>query len=230
MPKEVTEDVVGKVYQEAWESGCKGVTVYRDGSREGVLLTGKEKKMPRAEAIKRPKLLDADLLRFKNEKEDWIAFVGMLEGHPYEIFTGKVEEDVLLIPKSIKKGTILKIRTQDGTSRYDFQYTDKYGNPCTVGGLSYMFDKEFWNYAKLISGILRHGMPLPYAVNLIDSLSLDNEYINSWKAGVTRALKKYISDGTCAPKGETCSECGDDALIYQEGCLICTKCGHSKCG
>jgi ribonucleoside-diphosphate reductase alpha chain len=230
LPKEVTEDIVGQVYQEAWKTGCKGVTVYRDGSREGVLLTGKEKKKTRQDAIKRPRILEADLVRFKNEKEDWIAFVGMLDDMPYEIFTGKVEEDVLLIPKTIKKGTIIKVRNQDGTSRYDFQYTDKYGNPCTVGGLSYMFDKEFWNYAKLISGILRHGMPLPYAVNLIDSLSLDNEQINSWKAGVARALKKYIKDGTSAPNGETCNECGDSSLVYQEGCLICTKCGHSKCG
>ena len=235
LPREITEDKVGEVYKAAWESGCKGITVYRDGSREGVLLTGKEKKKKKdqghhQQAIKRPTVLEAELVRFKNEKEDWIAFVGMLDDRPYEIFTGKVEEDALLIPKKVATGKIIKVKNQDGTSRYDFQYTDKYDNPCTVGGLSYMFDKEFWNYAKLISGVLRHGMPLPYVVSLVDSLSLDNEQINSWKAGVARALKKYIKDGTAAPKGETCSECGETSLVYQEGCLICTKCGHSKCG
>jgi len=208
------------------------VTVYREGSREGVLLSRKEKNENgiQTDAPKRPAILDAELIRFRNDNEQWIAFVGMLEGRPYEIFTGKVEDDVLLVPHSIKKGLILKVKNSDGTARYDFKYTDKYGNPCTVGGLSYMFDTEFWNYAKLISGVLRHGMPIPYVVNLISSLKLDSENINSWKAGVARALKKFIPDGTKAQKGETCEECSGADLVYQEGCLICTKCGHSKCG
>ncbi len=232
LPEDTTEEVVGKVYQEAWESGCKGVTVYREGSRDGVLLSRKDKKEGAAnsDAPKRPKVLEAELIRFRNANEEWIAFVGMLEGRPYEIFTGKVEEDVLLVPKSISNGLILKVKNADGTARYDFQYTDKYGNPCTVGGLSYMFDKQYWNYAKLISGVLRHGMPIPYVVNLISSLKFDNENINSWKAGVARALKGFIPDGTEAQKGEICEECSSEKLIYQEGCLICTVCGHSKCG
>ncbi len=232
LPRETTEEMVGEVYREAWESGCKGVTVYREGSREGVLLSRKEKSenIMDSDAPKRPGILEAELIRFRNANEEWIAFVGMLEDRPYEIFTGKVEDDVLLVPLSIKHGLILKVKNTDGTARYDFKYTDKYGNPCTVGGLSYMFDKEFWNYAKLISGVLRHGMPIPYVVNLISSLRLDSENINSWKAGVARALKKFIPDGTKAQKGEVCEECSNNKLVYQEGCLICTKCGHSKCG
>ncbi|MBT3243006.1 MAG: adenosylcobalamin-dependent ribonucleoside-diphosphate reductase [Bacteroidetes bacterium] len=232
LPKNISEKKVAEVYKAAWESGCKGVTVYREGSREGVLLTGKakEKGTVHSEAQKRPKVLEAELLRFKNDNEDWIAFVGVMNGLPYEIFTGKVEEDVLLVPKNIRGGKILKVKNPEGNSRYDFQYTDKYGNPCTVGGLSFMFDKEFWNYAKLISGVLRHGMPIPYVVNLVSSLSLDSEHINSWKAGVARTLKKYIKDGTKAVQGESCEECGETQLVYQEGCLICTRCGHSKCG
>ncbi len=235
LPNEITEETVADVYKTAWEYGCKGVTVYRDGSRDGVLIKAEEKKEEEtAEQTqthagrKRPQVLDADLLRFKNEDEDWIAFVGMLEGTPYEIFTGRVEEDTLVIPKTITHGRILKIRTPEG-ARYDFQYTDKYGNPCTVGGLSYMFDKEFWNYAKLISGVLRHGMPIPYVVNLVDSLSLDNENITSWKAGVSRALKQYIKNGTVAVKGKKCPNCGGENLMYSEGCLTCKDCGNSKC-
>ncbi|OFY52306.1 MAG: ribonucleoside-diphosphate reductase, adenosylcobalamin-dependent [Bacteroidetes bacterium GWF2_49_14] len=234
LPNEITEETVAEVYKTAWEYGCKGVTVYRDGSRDGVLIKAEEKKEeepqhPHAHAgHKRPQILEADLLRFKNEDEDWIAFVGMLEGSPYEIFTGRVEEDTLVIPKTITHGRILKIRTPEG-ARYDFQYTDKYGNPCTVGGLSYMFDKEFWNYAKLISGVLRHGMPIPYVVNLVDSLSLDNENITSWKAGVSRALKQYIRNGTVAVKGKKCPNCGGENLMYSEGCLTCKDCGNSKC-
>ena len=234
LPREITEEMVAEVYKTAWEHGCKGITVYRDGSRDGVLLSGKEKRddspqLTMNDAPKRPGVLEAELLRFKNEDEDWIAFVGMLDGRPYEIFTGRVEEDTLLIPKNINHGTILKVKNNDGSTRYDFQYTDKYGNPCTVGGLSYMFDTEFWNYAKLISGVLRHGMPIPYVVNLISSLRLDNSNINSWKAGVARALKQFIPDGTLALKGEHCERCGGDKLMYQEGCLTCKECGHSKC-
>ncbi|MFH0761382.1 MAG: adenosylcobalamin-dependent ribonucleoside-diphosphate reductase [Bacteroidota bacterium] len=233
LPKDATEDTVAEVYKTAWESGCKGVTVYREGSRDGVLIKNEEKKEEEPHhqshaGHKRPPVLEAELLRFKNEDEDWFAFVGMLNGQPYEIFTGRAEEDTLLIPKSITRGQIIKIKTAEG-ARYDFQYTDKYGNPCTVGGLSYMFDKEFWNYAKLISGVLRHGMPIPYVVNLVSSLSLDNENINSWKAGVARALKQYIPNGTEAIKGQKCEHCGSDKLMYQEGCLTCKDCGHSKC-
>jgi ribonucleoside-diphosphate reductase alpha chain len=232
LPSDIAESTVADVYRTAWEYGCKGVTVYREGSRDGVLIKNKEKKeekLPRHEGHKRPPVLEAELLRFKNEDEDWLAFVGMLNGQPYEIFTGRAEEDTLLIPKSITRGQIIKVKTPEA-ARYDFLYTDKYGNPCTVGGLSYMFDKEFWNYAKLISGVLRHGMPIPYVVTLVSSLSLDNENINSWKAGVARALKQFIPDGTKASKGEHCEECDNDEMIYQEGCLICTKCGHSRCG
>ncbi len=233
LPKDVTEETVAEVYKTAWESGCKGVTVYREGSRDGVLIKNEEKKEDETHhqshaGHKRPPVLEAELLRFKNEDQDWFAFVGMLNGHPYEIFTGRAEEDTLLIPKTITRGQIIKVKTAEG-ARYDFQYTDKYGNPCTVGGLSYMFDKEFWNYAKLISGVLRHGMPIPYVVNLVSSLSLDNENINSWKAGVARALKQYIPDGTEAIKGQKCEHCGSDKLMYQEGCLTCKDCGHSKC-
>jgi len=233
LPKDVTEETVADVYKTAWECGCKGVTVYREGSRDGVLIKNEEKKEEEPHhqshaGHKRPPVLEAELLRFKNEEQDWFAFVGMLNGQPYEIFTGRAEEDTLLIPKSITRGQIIKIKTAEG-ARYDFQYTDKYGNPCTVGGLSYMFDKEFWNYAKLISGVLRHGMPIPYVVNLVSSLSLDNENINSWKAGVARALKQYIPDGTEAIKGQKCEHCGSDKLMYQEGCLTCKECGHSKC-
>jgi ribonucleoside-diphosphate reductase alpha chain len=233
LPNDIAESTVADVYRTAWESGCKGVTVYREGSRDGVLIKNKEKKeeqVHKNEGHKRPSVLEAELLRFKNEDEDWLAFVGMLKGQPYEIFTGRAEEDTLVIPKSITHGQIIKVKTAEGAARYDFHYTDKYGNPCTVGGLSYMFDKEFWNYAKLISGVLRHGMPIPYVVTLVSSLSLDNENINSWKAGVARALKQFIPNGTKASKGEHCEECDCDEMIYQEGCLICTKCGHSKCG
>ena len=236
LPNDIAESTVADVYRTAWEHGCKGVTVYREGSRDGVLIShskekegGKEEHTLKHEGHKRPQVLEAELLRFKNEDQDWIAFVGMLNGLPYEIFTGRAEEDTLVIPKSITHGQIIKVKTAEG-ARYDFHYTDKYGNPCTVGGLSYMFDKEFWNYAKLISGVLRHGMPIPYVVTLVSSLSLDNENINSWKAGVARALKQFIPNGTKASKGEHCEECDGDDLIYQEGCLICTSCGHSKCG
>jgi ribonucleoside-diphosphate reductase alpha chain len=235
LPNDIAESTVADVYRTAWEHGCKGVTVYREGSRDGVLIKHKEKEGAKEEQThkheghKRPGVLEAELLRFKNEDQDWIAFVGMMNGLPYEIFTGRAEEDTLVIPKSIAHGQIIKVKTGEG-ARYDFHYTDKYGNPCTVGGLSYMFDKEFWNYAKLISGVLRHGMPIPYVVTLVSSLSLDNENINSWKAGVARALKQFIPNGTKASKGEHCEECDGDEMIYQEGCLICTSCGHSKCG
>jgi ribonucleoside-diphosphate reductase alpha chain len=235
LPADIPESTVAEVYRTAWESGCKGVTVYREGSRDGVLIKAEDKKdEPDAPAHahaghKRPLVLEAELLRFKNNEEDWIAFVGMLNDYPYEIFTGRAEDDTLVIPKSITHGKIIKIKTPEG-ARYDFQYTDKYGNPCTVGGLSYMFDKEFWNYAKLISGVLRHGMPIPYVVNLVESLRLDSENINSWKSGVARALKQFIKNGTKAPQGERCEHCDNENLVYQEGCLICQECGHSKCG
>ncbi len=232
LPSDVKEELVGDLYVNAWKSGCKGVTVYRDGSRGGVLISNdKKKEKPATEMpTKRPAELDAEILRFKNNDEDWIAFVGLLDGQPYEIFTGRKEEDTFPIPNKVKKGKILKIRNEDGTKRYDFQYVDKYGYQVTMGGLSHQFNSEFWNYAKLISGVLRHGMPVLDAVNLVSSLRLNNESINTWSAGVVRALKKYIPDGTKAKTGQKCEECSSDKLIYQEGCLICTECGSSKCG
>jgi len=233
LPADATEDLVAKVYQTAWESGCKGCTVYRDGSRDGVLVSNKKDKAEdKDESVfpaKRPDVLECDVIRFKNNHENWIAFVGLYNNRPYEIFTGISEDDVLPIPKLVTKGKIIKIKDENG-SRYDFQYVDKYGYTNTHGGLSHMFNKEFWNYAKLISGVLRNGMPIPDVVNLVSSLRLDSETINTWKAGVERALKKYIPDGTKAKEGKKCPSCGSASLVYQEGCLICKNCGHSKCG
>ncbi len=231
LPSDATEDVVAKVYQTAWESGCKGCTVYREGSRDGVLISNKKEKetTPSVFPTKRPDVLECDVIRFKNNHENWVAFVGLYDGRPYEIFTGIQEDDVLPIPKLVTRGKIIKI-TDENSSRYDFQYVDKYGYTNTLGGLSHMFNSEFWNYAKLISGVLRNGMPIPDVVNLVSSLRLDSETINTWKAGVERALRKYIPDGTKAKEGKKCPECGSASLVYQEGCLICKDCGHSKCG
>jgi ribonucleoside-diphosphate reductase alpha chain len=226
LPAEAKEELVSELYLTAWKSGCKGATVYRDGSRNGVLIAGKTEARP--ERPKRPKVLDCDVIRFNISEEKWVAFVGLKESRPYEIFTGIADEEIFPIPKSIVKGKIIKIRDEDGNTRYDFQYTDKYGYKKTMGGLSHMFKPEFWNYAKLISGVLRHEMPIQDVVNLVTSLKLDSESINNWKNGVERALKKYIPNGTKA-KGK-CGECGSDNLVYEEGCLICKDCGSSKCG
>jgi ribonucleoside-diphosphate reductase alpha chain len=234
LPENATEELVGQLYVTAWESGCKGVTVYRDGSRSGVLVSNKKDSKEVISddpaSFKRPKSLNAEIIRFNNNDEKWIAFVGIKDDRPYEIFTGIADEEMFPMPKSIKTGKILKVKDKDGNSRYDFQYTDKYGYQNTLGGLSHMFDKEFWNYAKLISGVLRHRMPIPGVVNLVQSLRLDNETINTWKNGVERALKKYIPDGTKPKTGTKCSECSSESVIYQEGCLICQECGYSKCG
>lgn len=230
LPSGVSEDLVGQVYTEGWQSGCKGITVYRDGSRDGVLISSKkEEKKAALEHTKRPAELEADVVRFRNEDEEWIAFVGLRNGHPYEVFTGRAEADALPIPKFVKKGVIIKQRFKDGSKRYDFRYKNKYDFNITVEGLSYKFNPEYWNYAKLISGVLRHGMPLEHAVHLISSLQINNDSINTWKKGVTRTLKRYIADGTKAKKGVVCTECGSAEVVYQEGCLICTQCGHSKC-
>ncbi len=234
LPEDAKEELVGELYVTAWQSGCKGVTVYRDGSRSGVLISNDKKKDTPTElpagSFKRPKVLDAEIIRFNNENEKWIAFVGINNDRPYEVFTGLADEEMFPIPKSIKKGKILKTRDENGVSRYDFQYTDKFGYKNTLGGLSHMFDQEYWNYAKLISSVLRHGMPIADVVKLISSLHLDSDNINTWKNGVERALKKYIPDGTKVKKGTKCQECGSESLIYQEGCLLCTNCGSSKCG
>jgi len=226
LPEDAKEELVSELYLTAWKSGCKGATVYRDGSRSGVLIAGKNDISP--ERPRRPKVLDCDVIRFNINEEKWVAFVGLKESKPYEIFTGIADEEIFPIPKRIIKGKIIKNRDDDGKPRYDFQYTDKYGYKKTMGGLSHMFKPEFWNYAKLISGVLRHEMPISDVVNLIQSLRLDSESINNWKNGVERALKKYIPNGTKA-KGK-CGECGSDNLVYEEGCLICKDCGSSKCG
>jgi len=228
LPADVKEELVSELYFTAWKSGCKGVTVYREGSRNGVLLNATNEQETIVERPKRPKVLDCDIIRFNNNEEKWIAFVGLKDGKPYEIFTGMADEEMFPIPKTIVKGKIIKNKDEEGNTRYDFQYTDKYGYKNTLGGLSHMFKPEFWNYAKLISGVLRYGMPIPDVVNLIQSLKLDSDSINDWKNGVERALKRYIPDGTRA-KGK-CGECGSDNLVYQEGCLICKNCGSSKCG
>lgn len=226
LPSDVKEELVSELYLTAWKSGCKGATVYRDGSRSGVLIAGRNE--IRTERPKRPKTLDCDVIRFNFNEEKWVAFVGLREGRPYEIFTGLADEEIFPIPKTIIKGKIIKVKLDDGKTRYDFQYTDKYGYRKTIEGLSHMFKPEFWNYAKLISGVLRHEMPIQDVVNLVQSLKLDSESINNWKNGVERALKKYIPNGTKA-KGK-CAECGSDNLVYEEGCLICKDCGSSKCG
>lgn len=225
LPANVKEELVSELYFTAWKSGCKGATVYRDGSRSGVLIAGKSE--VRSERPKRPKVLDCDVIRFNYNEEKWVAFVGLKDGRPYEIFTGLADEEIFPIPKTIIKGKIIKVKMGEEKSRYDFQYTDKYGYKKTIEGLSHMFKPEFWNYAKLISGVLRHEMPIADVVNLVQSLKLDSESINNWKNGVERALKKYIPNGTKG-KGK-CDECGSDNLVYEEGCLICRDCGSSKC-
>lgn len=235
LPADVDEDLVGQLYFEAWKSGCKGVTVYRDGSRSGVLISNKkeDEEKEKKDSIfptTRPTILDADVVRFQNAKDKWVAFIGTIDGRPYEIFTGlSDDEDGILLPRTITSGKIIKNIEPDGSKRYDFQYVNKRGYKTTIEGLSYKFNPVFWNYAKLISGILRHGMPIHKVVDTVTSLQLDNDTINSWKAGVARALKKYIPDGTVA-EGAICGECGSKNVIYQEGCLTCPDCGSSKCG
>ncbi|WP_319500116.1 adenosylcobalamin-dependent ribonucleoside-diphosphate reductase [uncultured Draconibacterium sp.] len=232
LPADVKEELVGDLYFEAWKSGCKGVTVYRDGSRSGVLISNDDNKKKEEDGsfpLKRPEKLEADVVRFQNNKEKWIAFIGLTDGKPYEIFTGlHDDEDGILLPRSVTKGYIIK-SWEGEDSRYDFQYANKRGYKTTIEGLSHKFNPVYWNYAKLISGTLRHGMPIHKIVELVTSLQLDNETINSWKAGVARALKKYIPDGTVADDAK-CGECGSDDVVYQEGCLTCLSCGCSKCG
>ncbi len=236
LPNDVSLDEVSNIYLESWKKGTKGITVYRDGSRSGVLVSTDDKKddaegnaeFKETKAPSRPKKLDAKVVRFQNNKEKWIAVVGLLNGRPYEIFTGKTE-DVFNMPPAIEYGWVIKTRREDNSSQYDFQYEDKDGYKVTMGGLSRSFDKEFWNYAKLISGVLRHGMPLHYVVDLIGKMNLYDENINTWKSGVVRALKTFIEDGTKV-NDHVCGECGDEGLVYEEGCLKCISCGYSKCG
>jgi len=249
LPNDISEEMVNKLYVEAWRSGCKGCTVYRDGSRTGVLVAlsdsdkKKEKEKEKAATeetaarymaeeehiLKRPVELEADVVRFQNKKEKWIAFIGLIDGRPYEIFTGIADDDEgIFCPKSVTKGKIIKAVGEDGVKRYDFQFINKRGFKTTIEGLSEKFNPEFWNYAKLISGVLRYGMPIPQVLKLVSSLELDSQSINTWKMGVERALKRYIHNGESA--AEKCPNCGQETLVYQEGCLICTNCGNSRCG
>ena len=246
LPNSVDEELVNRLYVEAWQSGCKGCTIYRDGSRSGVLVSTQktDKKQKAGEATadalpqcqppvvteRRPEVLECDVVRFQNNKEKWVAFVGLLDGHPYEIFTGlQDDEEGIVLPKTVTKGRIIKTICPDGSKRYDFQFENKRGYKMTVEGLSEKFNKEYWNYAKLISGVLRYRMPLQNLIRLVGSLQLESENINTWKVGVSRALKKYITDGTVA-QGQKCPNCGKEELVYQEGCLICKNCGASRCG
>lgn len=246
LPNDVSEELVGKLYIEAWRSGCKGCTIYRDGSRSGVMISASKKDKKKSTAQKekvstdripvmavtetRPKELDCDVVRFQNNKEKWVAFVGLLDGYPYEIFTGlQDDEEGIALPKTVTKGRIIKQTNPDGTKRYDFQFENKRGYKTTVEGLSEKFNPEYWNYAKLISGVLRYRMPIDHVIKLVSSLQLKDQSINTWKNGVERALKKYMVDGTEA-KGQVCPSCGQETLVYQEGCLICKNCGASRCG
>lgn len=246
LPNDVSEELVGKLYVEAWRSGCKGCTIYRDGSRSGVMISASKKDKKKSAAQKektssdripvmavtetRPKELDCDVVRFQNNKEKWVAFVGLLDGYPYEIFTGlQDDEEGIALPKTVTKGRIIKQTNPDGTKRYDFQFENKRGYKTTVEGLSEKFNPEYWNYAKLISGVLRYRMPIDHVIKLVSSLQLKDQSINTWKNGVERALKKYMVDGTEA-KGLVCPSCGQETLVYQEGCLICKNCGASRCG
>ncbi len=232
VPEETPEELIGDIYLTGWKSGCKGITVYRDGSRSGVLVTDKKEKKEETttgitDAPKRPRILEADIVKFMNNEEKWIAVVGLLDGKPYEIFTGKAEESFSIL-STVEKGWVIKSRTEDGGSRYDFSYLDRQGYRITIEGLSRTFNKEYWNYAKLISGVLRHGMPIEYVVDVVANLQLNEDLLNNWKNGVARALKRYIEDGT-APAKNSCPSCGEHTLVYQEGCLVCNSCGHSKC-
>ena len=248
LPANVDEALVNKLYVEAWRSGCKGCTIYRDGSRSGVMVSVSKKDKKKEEQHEvpepitaptlnhpmvqetRPKVLECDVVRFQNNKEKWVAFVGLLDGYPYEIFTGLQDDDEgIVLPKSVVKGNIIKQTCEDGTHRYDFQFENKRGYKTTVEGLSSKFNPEYWNYAKLISGVLRYRMPINHVIKLVSSLQLKDESINTWKNGVERALKKYVTNGSKA-SGQVCPVCGQETLVYQEGCLICTNCGASRCG
>jgi ribonucleoside-diphosphate reductase alpha chain len=232
LPSDVSEELVGQLYVEAWKSGCKGVTVYRDGSRAGVLVSNNSEKKKEDSSrfpTKRPQVLEAEVVRFQNNKEKWIAFIGLLNGRPYEIFTGlNDEDDGIMVPKNVTKGKIIKAYDNDGRKHYDFQFQNRRGYKVTIEGLDGKFNPEFWNYAKLISGVLRYGMPIDQVIKLVSGLELDSETINTWKNGVERALKRYLPNETEA-KGQKCPVCSQETLVYEEGCLKCRNCGASKC-
>lgn len=237
LPSTVSEELVNELYIEAWRCGCKGCTVYRDGSRSGVLIAADNKKKKKDDCMQppvivstRPRELEADVVKFQNNKEKWIAFVGLLNGRPYEIFTGLADDDEgIMLPKNVVKGSIIKSYDEDGKKHYDFQFKNKRGYKMTIEGLDGKFNPEYWNYAKLISGVLRYGMPIDQVIKLVQGMELNSESINTWKNGVERALKKYLPNGMAA-KGQQCPNCGLETLVYQEGCLICTNCGASRCG